>query len=95
METEKKKIGKGPGARKAVRFQDKESLNALINGKIPALAFSEASKGCGLVVLSSVCPDKDEEVKVKIGALASLRGVVRWRKPLDKDVAKIGVEYLE
>jgi hypothetical protein len=81
--------------RKATRFRDDRSWTAVVDGRIPALAFSESATGCGLGLLLVGCPGEGDEVKVKVGDQAPLRGVVRWRKVLDNDMAKIGIEYLE
>lgn len=81
--------------RKSTRFRAEEPAFAILNRKVASLAFSESAKGCGLVVLSTSCPDEGDEVVVKVGALAALKGVVRWRKEIDSDVCKIGIEYLE
>jgi hypothetical protein len=48
-----------------------------------------------LVMLASHAPKVGDEVKAQVGRQSALRGVVRWRTELDKDVVKIGIEYLE
>lgn len=80
--------------RKSIRFLPEENTTAWVNGAA-ALVFSEAHRGCGLIMVAAHCPVKGEEVTLVIGPLAPLRGIVRWRKNLDAEVAKIGIEYLD
>lgn len=80
--------------RKSTRFQSDPPVSVFVNGNVPALAFSEAAKGCGLVMLAKFAPGQGDTVGVAIGHLAPVEGVVRWVTALDEDVVKIGIEYL-
>lgn len=81
--------------RQSTRFLSDPPVAVFVNGKIPALAISEAAKGCGLVMNSKYAPQQGETVGVAIGHLAPVEGVVRWVTALDEDVVKVGIEYLE
>lgn len=81
--------------RKSVRFVSDPPITAVVNSKLPALAFSEAAKGCGLVMIKNHSPRQGEEVKVALANMAAVKGVVRWVTALDENIVKIGIEYLE
>jgi hypothetical protein len=95
IEKSTRPLKKSTGTRKATRFRDEDTMNAVINGTRPALAFSESRTGCGLVLISGKNPKVGDEITVKLGTMAPLAGIVRWVDSLDKDVIKIGVEYSE
>lgn len=81
--------------RKSVRFVSDPPVTAAVNGKYPALAFSEAAKGCGLVMIKSHAPRQGDEVKVALANMAAVKGVVRWVTALDENIVKLGIEFLE
>lgn len=81
--------------RRSTRFLSDPPVSVFVNGNIPALAFSEAAKGCGLVMHAKYAPRQGDTVGVAIGHLAPVEGVVRWVNSLDEDIVKIGIEYLE
>ena len=97
---ESKKMAK----RSSIRYQPDEGTFALIdcdadaktfNPTLPALVFSEAHKGCGLVALTSDHLQVGRILRVQVGSLAPLRSEIRWREQLDPNVIKIGIMFLE
>jgi hypothetical protein len=97
MEQKKRKSTRfdpGPGTIAMIDLQGRESGE--FRPTLLGLVFSEAFKGCGLIVLS-----RDGEIKVgdtwkvKVGKLSPMAAEIRWVKFLDEQVARIGLEYLE
>lgn len=86
---------KTPPKRKSVRFEPESPSLAWINKKIPALVFSEAFKGCGLVVIEDFAPLKNSLIKVKIGDQAELEGKVVWKEQVGERVVRLGIEFVE
>jgi hypothetical protein len=81
--------------RKSTRFVSDPPMAAIVNGHLPAIAFSEAAKGCGLMMVTKEPPRQGEEISVTLANMAPVKGVVRWATALDQDIIKIGIEYLE
>lgn len=79
--------------RKSTRFAPESPVLAWLDKKIPALVFSEAYRGCGLVVLDEYAPVKGAVVSVKVGDQPEVKGEVRWKEDLGKDVVRIGIEF--
>jgi len=51
--------------------------------------------GCGLVVREGDGLEKGMDVRIKLGKLAPLLGRIVWKKELDSELYKIGIELLE
>lgn len=62
---------------------------------IPALIFSEAYGGCGLVVTGAQELRVGDLCRVQVGSLHPMAAEIVWRTPLDEDVVKIGLKFLE
>lgn len=99
-----KEKSKKPIKRNSVRFDPDEGTYALIDADpkersfdptIPALVFSEAHKGCGLVILATSKLQVGDVFKVQVGDLPVLSAEIRWREQVDQQVIKLGVMYLE
>ncbi len=64
-----------------------------------AMVVEQSHQGCGLVLVrynqdyEKIV--KDMEVVVRVGRLHPMKARVRWRKNLDEDLFKIGLEFLE
>ena len=60
-----------------------------------ALIINESFSGSALVLQSqdTILPEK--EIRVKIGKLEPMRAQIVWVKILEKDLYKIGVQFLE
>jgi hypothetical protein len=60
-----------------------------------ALIINESFSGSALVLQSpdTILPEK--EIRVKIGRLEPMRAEIIWVKILDKDIYKIGIQFLE
>ena len=60
-----------------------------------ALILNESFSGCALILqsLDTILPEK--EIRVKVGKLDPLRAQIVWAQPLDKDIYKIGIQFLE
>ena len=58
----------------------------------------ESYTGCALVTLASALPEGAEQglpCLVKLNRLGPMRAELRWVKPLDDEVCKIGLHYLD
>ena len=65
------------------------------NPKHIGMIIEEGQKGCGLVVSSKTGLKKGDRCLLKVGELPLFTSEVRWVIRLDKDLLKIGFEYLE
>ncbi|CAM2007970.1 PilZ domain-containing protein [Acanthopleuribacter pedis] len=63
------------------------------------MVVEQSHQGCGLVLVRYSEDyekiDKGQEVVVKVGRLHPMKAKVRWRKNLDEDLFKLGLEFLE
>jgi len=60
-----------------------------------ALIFSEAHGGCGLILLADEDLHAGMKVRVKVGRLGPLKGEIAWKKEVDPEIVKIGIQYAE
>jgi hypothetical protein len=91
--------------RKHIRFPEAPDAIARIDFgsmEIPfkpthAALISEESPmgGCGLVMMRSDLVAVGTELRVKVGPLPVLRGTVQWRRDLDDNVMRLGVQFQE
>jgi hypothetical protein len=66
--------------------------------EIAGLVMEESRAGCGLVVLDRQLTDRIKErdrCLVKVARLGIVLAEVRWIKPLDQGVSRMGLNYLE
>ncbi len=81
-----------------IQFTDRAPGMIEFEADAAGLVVEEAYGGCGLVVLGATDAESIAEgvpCLVRVNAIGPVRGRVRWVKVLDKDVAKIGIEYTE
>ena len=80
-----------------IQFTDRGPGEIEFEADAAGLVVEEAHGGCGLVVLGAADAESIAEgvpCLVKVNRIGPVRGEVRWVKVLDKDVAKIGIEYI-
>jgi hypothetical protein len=58
------------------------------------LVIQEAYGGCAIATSSDLSVKKHDIVIMKSADMPAVRAEVRWRKKLDKDLIRIGVQYL-
>lgn len=83
-----------------VGFVDVKQLNkADFNPKLIGMLTDQSHSGCSLSLLDNATDaqllQKGLEVLIKVGPLAPLHAVVRWRKDWEEGLAKVGFEFLE
>ena len=81
-----------------IQFTDRAPGMIEFEADAAGLVVEEAYGGCGLVVLGAADAESIGEgvpCLVRVNSIGPLRAEVRWVKVLDKDVAKIGIEYIE
>lgn len=90
--------------RRFVRFDPDPTDTALVefspNGKtfkptLAALISNESYGGCGLIVMTRLRIKQGDKVRVKVGRVKPLVGVVAWVDPLAPRILQIGVRYEE
>lgn len=66
---------------------------------IIGLITDQSHSGCSLATISQpstlLVLTPEHEVIIKVGPLAPMRAVVRWRKEWDEGLTKVGFEFLE
>ena len=91
--------------RRHVRFAPERSADAAIDldptreefkSDVAALIVDEAPMG-GVCLLVLRAPEMKEgkKLRVRVGDLAPLNGIVVWRTELDTEIAKVGIRFLE
>jgi hypothetical protein len=89
--------------RKFTRFKPDPDAIALIDLKaeaqfsptMHALIFEESYGGVGLLVISSEKIKNGQKLIVQVGKLAPIKAEVRWCEQIDKQIYKIGLQFLE
>jgi hypothetical protein len=91
--------------RRHVRFKPDPLDYALIDATLTddkftpsqvALIVEEAPMGgCGLVLLDIPALQSGTRCRVQVGRLAPLLAEVVWRKPIDAEIIRIGLRFLE
>jgi hypothetical protein len=95
-----------PHNRKSIRFQpdplavahlDVSSADDIeFQPTMVALIMDEAPlSGCGLVMKSFGSLKPGLCLRIKVGEMAPLIGTVRWVRPLDHTISRVGIEFLE
>lgn len=91
-------------SRTYTRFQPSADTLAWIDKKtgktkfaptLACLVLNESFTGCAVITLAASGFVKGDAIRIQVGKLAVLPAEVRWVKALDKEVVKIGIEYLE
>lgn len=59
------------------------------------LILNESFTGCALVIKSEKVLNKDQEIKVQVGRLEPLAAKVIWVQPLEVNLIKCGLQFLE
>ncbi len=66
--------------------------------EIAGLVMEESHAGCGLVVLERLLEGKldgGDHCLVKVARLGIVRAEVRWIRPVDQGVVRLGLHYLD
>lgn len=80
-----------------VQFIDASPDDAFFKADVAGPVIDESYEGCALVALQSGLPEaayQDAPCLVKLNRLGPMRAELRWIKPLDEDVCKIGLHYV-
>ena len=93
------------GIRAATRFKADPLDYALVDlnpqsentfaPQLSALILNESYTGSALVLVTDQPLRSEQVIKVKIGKLDPMSAKLVWFKALDKDLFKVGVQYLE
>jgi len=95
---------KDPIKRKYLRYNPKPFIYVLISKEpeeeesqteFAGLIIQEAYGGCAIVTSSDLSVKKHDIAIMKSADMPTVKAEVRWRKKLDKDLVRIGVQYLE
>ncbi len=93
----------GPGHRsRSIRFQpDPDTLAELgvrltksLGVTLFGLVANESRGGCALVLHTEVKLKEGLSCVVRVGRLPDARAEIRWVKELDKNLVKVGLEYV-
>ena len=89
--------------RKYFRYKPKLFIYVLISDgskeegfqtEFSGLIIQEAYGGCAIVTSSDLSVKKHDIVIIKSADMPTTKAEVRWRKKLDRDLIRIGVQYL-
>lgn len=58
-----------------------------------ALVSDASYNGCGLIAIANEKLTLGAQVCVRVGPLDPLRAVVRWLRPVDGEIVRVGLEY--
>lgn len=70
-------------------------LDGAFQPSVVALVAEESAKGAGIVVLNIPGLQKGDICRIQVGQLSPLQAEVRWRKEIDPDVIRVGLQFLE
>ncbi len=62
---------------------------------VVALIVNESYRGCALVIIGSSRLVEGTRCRVQVGDLAPMMAEVKWRKTVDEDISRIGLNYAE
>ncbi len=82
--------------RKHTRFDpDTNTIVAIdVDGfKLIGLATQEAFKGCSAIFINNDVLKKDTLVKIKVGQLDEVRGIIRWTAGAGEKATEVGFEF--
>lgn len=88
--------------RKHVRFRasttdiayiDLEDREAFSPESVALIIDESALGGCGLVLYRSIAIKVGQKCQIKLGALAPMRAEAVWRRPVDRDLVRIGFRF--
>lgn len=74
-----------------IQFSTEESFNPTAVG----LIIDESYTGSAIIINSAEKITGGQEVRIQVGKLPVMRARIAWAKGLEKDLVKLGVEYLE
>lgn len=81
-----------------VQFIDAAPDDRFFKADVAGPVLDESYEGCALVVLKQGIPEAHDEgmpCLVKLNNLGPIAAELRWVRPLDDEVVKIGVHYLD
>lgn len=81
-----------------LQFAEAEPDDFFFEAETAGLVIEEAYGGCALAVLRKTLPDDAGEgrrLQIKVARLGPMRAEIRWVQPLDDDVSRIGIQYLD
>lgn len=85
--------------RKHIRFNAEANTFVAVkigeNKPIGGLAITESHGGCSAVFLSNDSFSESGICYLKVGEIDPLRAEIRWIMKVDKDLVKVGFQYLE
>lgn len=65
------------------------------NPDLVALIINESYTGSGLVMSTDKSLKSDQIVLIKVGKLEPMKARLVWFKALDRDLYKVGIQYIE
>lgn len=81
-----------------VQFIDAEPDDRFFKADVAGPVIDESYEGCALVALAQGLPEEHQDgmpCLVKLNRLGPIAAELRWVKPLDQEVCKIGVQYVD
>ncbi len=90
--------------RKHIRFSPDPCTVAYVDINISAdkfdpkhvgIVITEAYGGCSIAVKATDFLQDKDEIRIKVGEMPVFKAQVVWRVPLDSDIVKLGIKYLE
>lgn len=69
--------------------------NKKFNPDLVALIINESYTGSGLVMTTEKSLKSDQLVLIKVGKLEPMKARLVWFKALDRDLYKVGIQYVE
>ena len=98
-------VSKANPKRKHVRFQPDamdyaqiaiQSLAEPFKPEVVALIYDEAPLGgCALIVLDNPLLTMGTECLVKVGRMDPVRSKIVWKKEIEPNLIRLGIEYME
>ena len=82
-----------PGAYATIDLND--DAEADFEPQHVALIYNESYHGCGVIVLKCKALKMGAYCRVQVGKLPPMLAEVKWRKELDREVARVGLQYIE
>ena len=85
--------------RRFIRFDaDPNTFVAVKIGEHPpigGLAITESHGGCSAVFLTNQAFKESNQCHIKVGELDALKAEIRWIMDVDKDLVKVGFQFLD
>ena len=92
------------GRRRSLRFAPDPTDTTVIGrynesgefkGIVAGIIVDESRSGAGLIFPRKHADEVGDEVVIKVGRLGPIRAHVRWKRPVEDDLTRIGVEYFK